>query len=71
MNEIARGDTSDRPEATWFLADSYLKMNQVDSARKTLEELCRDYPRSEFVPMAWARLGQLAEKENDQFGSCS
>jgi TolA-binding protein len=50
------------PDALLKAGYSYLALGKVEAGRRTLEELVRSYPHHVVVPLAVARLRQIADE---------
>lgn len=66
LNTIPLSEGTVRAEALYHLAQAYARSRQWEEVRKTIDELRRSFPGSEFTPRAMAGAAQIAkEAKND------
>ena len=66
MNSIPASAGEIRAEALAAVAQMYARARQWEPARSTIEDLRRNFPKSQFTPRAMVAVGQIAkEAKND------
>lgn len=66
LNSIPSSASEARAEGLFNLAQTYARMRQWDQARKTIEELRRDFSNSHFTPRAMVSVGMIAKEAKNE-----